>query len=120
MNKLKALLVDDEECLIDIVSLWLTACGFETTTCYTTEDAIKYIKENQYDFLFSDVILPGEVNGFNLAELALEQQKSIKVLLASGYTAGLQHSTELELEVLAKPYRKNTLLEKVSDLFELA
>lgn len=118
MNKKKILLVDDEESLVNVVNLWFVNAGYETTICYSTEEATTNILNNEYDLIFSDVVMPGNINGFDLVELALQKQPNIKVLLASGYTGGLEAGRNLDVEVLAKPYRKKNLLAKIQEILE--
>jgi len=118
MKNKKILLVDDEENLINVVNLWLIKAGYETTLCYSTEEATTNILNNEYDLIFSDVIMPGKINGFDLVEFALQNQPNIKVLLASGYTGGIEEKRNLDVEVLAKPYRKQFLLAKIQVVLE--
>lgn len=112
----RILLVDDEVNLISAVKYWLENAGYEPTLCFNTDDACNILREQQFDLLFSDVIMPGKINGFELAELAMKEQPTIKLLLASGYTAGLHNQSSIDAEVLNKPYRKRNLLEKIAEL----
>lgn len=56
--------MDDEIALINVVNHWLENAGYETTTCYSADEAADKILNNEYDVLFSDVIMPGNLNGF--------------------------------------------------------
>jgi DNA-binding NtrC family response regulator len=118
MTASRILLVDDEIPLINVVNHWLENACYETTTCYSADEAADKILNNEYDVLFSDVIMPGNLNGFILAELAIKEQPKIKILLASGYTDGLENNTKFDFEILSKPYRKQYLLDKIKKLFE--
>jgi len=65
-----------------------------------------------FDLLFTDVIMPGGMNGRQLAEEALKRRPSLKVLFTSGYTEdAIVHHGRLDPGVLllAKPYRKSDL-----------
>jgi DNA-binding LytR/AlgR family response regulator len=63
--------------------------------------------------LFSDIIMPGGINGAQLAIEARRLRPDIKVLLTSGYTAAAlsnEHGLPEELPVLSKPYRRDELV----------
>jgi DNA-binding LytR/AlgR family response regulator len=64
------------------------------------------------DLLFSDIVMPGGINGVQLAIEARRLRPSIKVLLTSGYTAAAltdKHGLPKEFPVLGKPYRRDQL-----------
>ncbi len=64
------------------------------------------------DILFSDVVMPGGMNGSQLAVEAQRVRPGIKVLLTSGYVANLDEEQGIghgELPVLNKPYRRDEL-----------
>ena len=64
------------------------------------------------DLIFSDVVMPGGMTGYELAVHARERIPLLKVLLTSGYDAGLaseQDTTGSELRVLRKPYKQAEL-----------
>jgi CheY-like chemotaxis protein len=64
------------------------------------------------DLIFSDVVMPGGLTGYELAARAREQFPAIRILLTSGYEANLaaeQDTTGSNLKVLRKPYRQADL-----------
>ncbi|MEJ0071891.1 MAG: response regulator [Pseudomonadota bacterium] len=68
------------------------------------------------DLLFSDVVMPGGMNGAQLALEARRIRPGLKVLLTSGYTASalqLEHGLPSNLEFLGKPYRRDELASKL-------
>src|SRR5262249_30755169 len=68
------------------------------------------------DLLFTDVIMPGEMNGRQLADAAVKRRPKLKVLFTSGYTENaIVHHRRLApgVLVLAKPYRKSALARMV-------
>jgi DNA-binding NtrC family response regulator len=68
------------------------------------------------DLLFTDVVLPGRMNGRNLADAAIASAPGLKVLFTTGYTreAVISNGTlEMGVEVLPKPFTYRDLAEKV-------
>lgn len=55
---MKALVVDDEKLIVKGIKFSLEQDGIETDVAYDGEEAIKLAKENQYDFILLDVMLP--------------------------------------------------------------
>ena len=70
----------------------------------------------RFDLLFTDVIMPGPMNGRQLAEEVAKRRSTLKVLFTSGYTENaMVHHGRLDLGVLllAKPYRRFELARMV-------
>jgi CheY-like chemotaxis protein len=70
----------------------------------------------EFDLLFTDVIMPGGMNGRRLADEAARRRPAIRVLFTSGYTEdGIVHHGRLDPGVvrLSKPYRKIELARHV-------
>jgi len=66
--------------------------------------------------LLSDVIMPGGMNGVQLAVEARRISPKLKVLLASGYTAAalsLEHGLPNNLDIVEKPFRREELAQKL-------
>jgi len=76
-------------------------------------EALNLIEQGaDFDLLFTDVMMPGGMNGRQLAAEALKRRPSLKVLFTSGYTEdAMVHHGRLDPGVLllAKPYRKSDL-----------
>ncbi len=110
------LLVDDEIECVDIASFHLTSLGYNIIKAYSSKEAFKMIQANQrFDLIISDIVMPGKINGFLLAQEAFNQNSNIKILLASGYIK--MNDTipnnpliaNLLKSLLKKPYNKRTL-----------
>lgn len=107
------LVVDDEETMVDVAVAHLEALGYRTLTANSGIQALKALQDHpDIVLLFSDVVMPGKMNGYRLATEALKARPDLKVLLTSGFTGRQEnlddnedaiHST-LAATLLDKPY----------------
>jgi CheY-like chemotaxis protein len=75
----------------------------------------------EFDLLFTDVIMPGGLNGRELAETAARQRGALKVLFTSGYTENAmlqQGRLPAGVFLLNKPYRKAELARMVREALD--
>ena len=107
------LLVEDNELLRRQVSLQLESLGYTTMSAGSADEALTLLNQGTSpDLLLTDVIMPGGMNGRQLAQEAIKRLPSIKVLFTSGYTeSALIHQGRLASGVilLPKPYRRQEL-----------
>ncbi|MET0676746.1 MAG: response regulator, partial [Bradyrhizobium sp.] len=91
--------------------------GYTTLQAANASDALRLIDEGStIDLLFTDVIMPGPMNGRQLADEALRRRPGLKTLYTSGYTENaIVHHGRLDSGVLllAKPYRKSELAKMI-------
>jgi PAS domain S-box-containing protein len=104
------LVVEDDEPVRANVTAQLQALGYTTLVARNAEEAL-VLTENgaAFDLLFTDVIMPGVMNGSQLAKLVTQRRPEIKVLFTSGYTENtISQDGWLKAGVLLlpKPYRK--------------
>jgi CheY-like chemotaxis protein len=110
-------IVEDDLLVQGFVVSQLQSLGYKTITASTGVEALAKIDSGQsFDLLFTDVIMPGGLNGKELAEEALRQRPGTRVLYTSGYTdnAMLEHGrVDQGALLLTKPYRKSELAQMV-------
>jgi PAS domain S-box-containing protein len=78
---------------------------------------------NDIDILFTDILMPGDMNGRDLANWAINKYPQLKVLLttaAEKEVRQLQPAKDLSFQLLLKPYSKDDLLERISDILQSA
>jgi signal transduction histidine kinase len=102
------LIVEDDPLVREYVVAQITRFGFQTLAAGNAADALAIINGPQrVDLLFTDVMLPGGMNGRQLATEAVKRRPELKVLYTSGYAENaLVHHGRLEAGVLLlpKPY----------------
>ncbi len=95
------------------VTTQIRSLGYTTLDASNAASALQVIDSTAaIDLLFTDVIMPGSMNGRQLADEALKRRPALKVLFTSGYTENaIVHHGRLDSGVLllAKPYRKPEL-----------
>ena len=88
-SALTVLIVEDETLISHLVADWLSDRGFAVHEAASGDEALDYIESGgQVDVLFTDVNLPGSIDGAALAERVREQRPELPIVYASGrYTA---------------------------------
>jgi CheY-like chemotaxis protein len=111
------LLVDDEIALLQLAAESLQMLGYRVLTASNGKQALlKLAEEKAIDLLFSDVVMPGGINGFELAEQAVALSPELKVLLTSGYTEKAiirNGQARFSTNMLSKPYMQAELAHRV-------
>jgi signal transduction histidine kinase/CheY-like chemotaxis protein len=107
------LVVEDDNLVRTFVVGQITSLGYATLSAINAAEALLIIDGPQHiDLLFTDMIMPGSMNGRQLADAALQRRASLKILFTSGYSNEvIIHHGHLDAGVLllAKPYRKSDL-----------
>lgn len=120
----RILIVEDDESVREIPAQILRDQGYDVVEAETGDKALRHLKDDgRFDLLFTDVVLPGGMNGAEIAAEALRIQPGIKVLYTTGYSENaVIHHGQLDTGVtlITKPYQRVELLRMVRDLLEQA
>jgi PAS domain S-box-containing protein len=107
------LVVEDDALVRRYVVTQVESLGYTTLEASNAAEALDVIGDAAaVDLLFTDVIMPGPMNGRQLVDEALKRRPSLKTLFTSGYTENaIVHHGRLDSGVLllAKPYRRSDL-----------
>jgi len=119
----RILLVEDQPIVREHVEKLLTKMGYVVTTAEHGPEALSLVNlGHKFDILFTDIIMPGGMNGQQLAEEARKVDPRMKVLFTSGYPAFAFEHLGLgdigNLRLLKKPYRSADLKAALADMLD--
>jgi PAS domain S-box-containing protein len=113
------LVVEDDPAVRQVAVSTLQSLGFEVREAPTGDIAADMLKQDGgFRLVLSDVRMPGEITGIDLARMVKREWPSVQVLLTTGYVDGEAKIEDLEL--LYKPYRATELAEKIQSLLHAA
>jgi PAS domain S-box-containing protein len=111
------LVVEDERLVREFVVNQLDGLGYTTRAVSNGAEALEAVTAGEsFDLLFTDVIMPGGINGKELADEITRLRPHTRVLFTSGYTdnAIIEHGRlEAGARLLTKPYRRSELAQMV-------
>jgi two-component system, cell cycle sensor histidine kinase and response regulator CckA len=112
------LVIDDEEDLRDVASTNLRDLGYNVLTAENGQQALQILAENKnVDLMFSDIVMPGELDGYKLSQAAHDSSPELKILLTSGFTQAREDHENgdnkflavVARRILKKPYSREQL-----------
>ena len=112
----KILLIEDEESLLDVLSMNLTLEGYKLDTASTGNKAVELIK-NTYDLIILDIMLPG-INGFDICEL-IRKDSQVPIMFISAKGTSTDRIKGLKIggdDYLVKPFHLEEFLLRVQIL----
>jgi PAS domain S-box-containing protein len=112
------LVVEDNDLVRRTVVKQLNSLGYLAVEAKNGDAALAVLgqPEQLVDLLFTDIIMPGQLNGFELSKKAAAARPGIKILLTSGFPGDAVDrlgGDALEFNMLGKPYRRNELAREV-------
>jgi CheY-like chemotaxis protein len=109
------LIVDDEVELLEIAHEYLIEMGYSALRANNAASALKTIAEDgEIDLMITDIIMPGGMNGVELAEKARLLSPRLKVIYSSGFPADAlveRNGTKVDDPMLRKPYQRSEFAE---------
>jgi two-component system, cell cycle sensor histidine kinase and response regulator CckA len=118
------LVVEDNAGIRDLAVRHLASLGYCTISAADGVSALAIIKSGALiDLLFTDVVMPGGLDGRALAAEARQLLPGLKVLFTSGFTAAAASAAiedEFGSNLLSKPYRKSDLARRVRTMLDVS
>ena len=118
------LVVEDDELTRLVTCDYLQECGFNVFGAATVAEAIDILQSagTRIDLVFSDIRLPGELDGIHLAHWVRQNRGGLPVILTSGDTARSAAAKELcrarNMPFFAKPYDMVGVVAEIRELVE--
>jgi CheY-like chemotaxis protein len=111
------LIVEDDVLVRQYVVTQVQSLGYRTLAAGDASEALAILDAGEHiDLLLTDVIMPGPINGRQLAIETLNRRPSLKVLFTSGYSENAlvrDRYLDAGVSLLAKPYRKGDLAKMI-------
>lgn len=113
------LLVEDQEKVRRFASRVLSRLGYRLLEAENAAEALKYLQTNrEIDLLFTDIVMPGKMDGRDLAHHISSGNSSLKILLTTGikFLAENDSGLKLDFPLLRKPYSAEQLAQSIRSL----
>jgi signal transduction histidine kinase/ActR/RegA family two-component response regulator len=107
----QVLVVEDDDEVAALTVEMIHQLGYDTTRVASAEAALGALADRRtVDIVFSDVMMPGRMNGVELAQEIRRRRPNLPVLLTSGFAeAARRKAGAQQLKIIAKPYRIDEL-----------
>ena len=116
IRPIRVLLVEDEPFISEWVAESLTEAGFAVLAVSNAAEALQHLQAAPLDVLFTDINLPGDMDGMALAKRARELLPDLAVIYASGRVGALDSSRRMPgATFIAKPYIPGRIARLIGD-----
>lgn len=115
------LVVEDDVLTRFAVSDHLRRCGYEVLEAETGREAVDLLADGaDVDIVFTDMQMPGEIDGFGVVRWLREHRPELPVLVASGHALALELASKLcdVQSAFAKPYQEAQIAAAVAELLD--
>jgi CheY-like chemotaxis protein len=109
------LLVDDNPEVAAVSSNLLEQLGYTVRRVENAEAALREIESDGIDFVFSDIVMPGKMDGLSLARHLKAIRPQLPILLATGYSDAAVNVRN-DFPILRKPYEIHELSQAIAKL----
>jgi len=107
------LVVEDDLLVRNVLTPALGAHGFRVITAGDAAEALEILETQPVDVVFSDIVMPGSMNGVGLATSIRRDHPAIQVVLATGYSEDA--AVPPGIRIISKPYEIATVAEALRD-----
>lgn len=113
------LIVEDDLLVRSVAAAHLRECGFDVIEANGADEAIRVLQADvKVDIVFSDIQMPGSMDGFGLARWVRRERPRLKIILTSGAVRTAKDTGDLGEQgpILAKPYDHAELERRIRGL----
>ncbi|MGZ8407962.1 MAG: ATP-binding protein, partial [Caulobacteraceae bacterium] len=107
----RVLVVEDDTAVSELAAELVREAGYEVVVAANADQGLKVLTANGvgFDLVFSDIMMPGEMNGLEFARAVRERFPALPILLTTGYSEAASAGPS-EFPLLTKPYQLSDLL----------
>ena len=106
----RVLLVEDEDSVATLVAEMLHELGYDVLRAASAASALRMLDaEQDFILVFSDMVMPGRMNGMELAREVSQRRPDLPVVLTTGFSEAAAQAREQGFRLLMKPYRIEAL-----------
>jgi PAS domain S-box-containing protein len=103
------MVVEDSRDVAEVTTTLLEQLGYRVVRAENAAEALRHLQQGiEVDLLFSDIVMPGQMDGIALAQACQERYPNIPVLLTSGYSDAAR-AADGRFDILRKPFELSTL-----------
>jgi signal transduction histidine kinase/ActR/RegA family two-component response regulator len=118
-RSLRVLLVEDDDRVAELVGEMLGELGYDVIRAANAAIAMDVLqRDDSIDLVFSDMVMPGEMDGLELARQIGRRKPDLPVVLTTGYSASASAAAREGLRLLVKPYRIDALAAELAAAME--
>jgi signal transduction histidine kinase len=110
------LLVEDNAEIAELGGSLLRRHGYTVRLAENAQEALAIAAQERFDLVFSDIVMPGGMNGVELARRIREMFPSMPVLLTTGYSSKAGAAASEGFPIISKPYPPDALRHAIQDL----
>jgi signal transduction histidine kinase/ActR/RegA family two-component response regulator len=102
----RLLMVEDDDGVASVVCEMLKELGYDPIRAASAAEALVTLKKDgPFDLVFSDMVMPGEMDGIELAREIRKRKPGLPVVLTTGFSEAAAAANQDGLRLLVKPYR---------------
>ena len=115
----RVLMVEDQVEVADLGRALLEGLGHEVTLAHSARAALDVLaRDDDFQLLFTDILMPGGMNGVGLAQAVRRDYPHVQVLLTTGFADEAIDPGSRSFELVRKPYRRADLDAKIRSVLD--
>jgi signal transduction histidine kinase len=118
-QRARVLMVEDDDSVAALVGEMLEDRGYDAVRAVSAAHALdRLAADGPFDLVFSDMVMPGEMDGLQLAQEIARRRPDLPVVLTTGYSAAAASASAEGIRLLVKPYRIDALAAELKAALE--